>query len=86
MLNCPRLPPISEARQKGLTGSFLELVVSNPRFDGESVRYTLRKPFAILAEMRGSADWRTRAEESRTSVDAPKRLDPYDSGAIGCDA
>lgn len=38
---------------------FLELVVSNPRLDGESVRYDLRKPFAILAEMRGSADWRT---------------------------
>lgn len=47
---------------------FLELVLSNAQLDGESVRYTLRKPFAILAEMRGSADWRTRAEEFRTAI------------------
>lgn len=46
---------------------FLELVLSNAQLD-ESVRYTLRKLFAILAEMRGSADWRTRVGEFRTSV------------------
>ena len=43
---------------------FLELVLSNAQLDGESVRYTLRKPFAILAEMRGSADWRTREDSN----------------------
>ena len=43
---------------------FLELVLSNAQLDGESVRYTLRKPFAVLAEMRGSADWRTREDSN----------------------
>jgi site-specific DNA recombinase len=43
---------------------FLELVLSNAQLDGGTVRYTLRKPFAILAEMRGSADWRTREDSN----------------------
>ena len=49
---------------------FLELVLSNAQLDGESVRYTLRKPFAILAEMRGSADWRTRHDSNMRPSDS----------------
>jgi hypothetical protein len=65
---------------------FLELVLSNAQLDGEGVRYTLRKPFAILAEMRGSADWRTRAEEFR--LRSSPRLDENAvilSSFRGCD-
>jgi site-specific DNA recombinase len=49
---------------------FLELVLSNAQLDGGTVRYTLRKPFAILAEMRGSADWRTRHDSNMRPSDS----------------
>jgi hypothetical protein len=32
------------------TRRFLELILSNAQLDGGTVRYTLRKPFAILAD------------------------------------
>lgn len=37
---------------------FLERVVSNPMLEGSRVRYELRKPFAVLAGMARSEDWR----------------------------
>ena len=49
---------------------FLELVVSNPRLDGESVRYDLRKPFALLAEMNGFSSWRTRHDSNMRPSDS----------------
>jgi hypothetical protein len=36
----------------------LKKLLSNPVLDGRSVRYDLRKPFRILAEMRESEQWR----------------------------
>lgn len=41
---------------------------SNPHLDGETVRYDLRKPLQLLAELGGSADWRTRVGEFRTAL------------------
>lgn len=38
----------------------LEMVVSNPQLDGSSVRYEMKKPFAILAEMTKGNEWRAR--------------------------
>lgn len=49
---------------------FLELVLSNPQLDGESVRYELRKPFALLAEMNGSSSWRTRHDSNMRPSDS----------------
>lgn len=36
----------------------LEKILSNPVLDGPSVRYELKKPFAVLAEMAGKVEWR----------------------------
>jgi hypothetical protein len=46
----------------------LETLVSNPRLDGGTVRFDLKKPFQILSEMREDPDWRARVEEFRTAV------------------
>ena len=43
---------------------FLEIVVSNVRLDGQTVRYDLRKPFQILSELRGDPTWRTREDSN----------------------
>jgi site-specific DNA recombinase len=44
----------SERRQ------LLELVLSNPRLDGATVRFDMKKPFAVLSEMAKGQDWRAR--------------------------
>lgn len=46
----------------------LESVLSNRALDGLIVRYDLKKPFAILAEMNAEGDWRPKADEFRTAV------------------
>jgi DNA invertase Pin-like site-specific DNA recombinase len=51
----------SERRQ------LLELVVSNPRLEGSSVRFEMKKPFAILGEMTKGPDWRARRDSNRRS-------------------
>ena len=43
---------------------FLEIVVSNVRLDGRTVRYDLRKPFQILSELREDPTWRTREDSN----------------------
>ncbi len=37
---------------------FLDSILSNPVLDGPTLRYDLRKPFALLSEMKGLEDWR----------------------------
>jgi hypothetical protein len=54
----------SERRQ------FLELVVSNARLDGQTVRYDLRKPFQVLSEVREDPDWRTREDSNLRPSDS----------------
>lgn len=49
---------------------FLELVVSNPRLDGETVRYDLRKPFQLLSELGSSSEWRTREDSNLRPPDS----------------
>lgn len=46
----------SEKRQ------LLEMVLSNPRLDGASARWDLKKPFAVLSEMKAAKDWRARRD------------------------
>ncbi|MBI1948626.1 MAG: recombinase family protein [Deltaproteobacteria bacterium] len=42
----------------------LEMVLSNPRLDGVTVRYDMKKPFAILSEMTKGNDWRARCDSN----------------------
>ncbi len=51
----------SERRQ------LLDLVLSNPRLDGASARWDLKKPFAILGEMANGPDWRARCDSNSMS-------------------
>lgn len=49
---------------------FLEIVVSNVRLDGQTVRYDLRKPFQLLSELRGDPAWRTREDSNLRPPDS----------------
>lgn len=46
----------------------LDTVLSNATLEGQSVRYDLKRPFAVLSEMGRSKKWRARASEYRTSI------------------
>ena len=54
----------SEKRQ------LLEMVLSNPRLEGVTVRYDMKKPFAILAEMTKGNDWRARSDSNARPSDS----------------
>ncbi len=43
-------------------------LIRNPRLDGRTVRYDLRKPFDVLVRMRGVEGWRPHLDEFRTAV------------------
>jgi hypothetical protein len=55
----------SERRQ------LLEMVLSNQQLDGATVRYEMKKPFAILAEMTKGPDWRAHCD-SNTGANAER--------------
>jgi hypothetical protein len=42
--------------------ALLEFVLSNPVLDGVTLRYDLRKPFSLLAEMKKNPEWRSQLE------------------------
>lgn len=42
----------------------LEMILSNPVLDGINIQYDLKKPFAILKEMKGNDEWRTRHDSN----------------------
>jgi hypothetical protein len=42
----------------------LEVVLSNPMLDGVTVRWEMKKPFAILGEMTKGNDWRARQDSN----------------------
>lgn len=44
---------------------FLERILSNPILEGSTVRYSLKKPFAVLAEMREELNWRPLPNSNR---------------------
>ncbi len=55
--------------------SFLKLILSNPTWDGQSVRYDLKKPFQLLCDMKQKENWRPLAGELRTVLAAePQNL------------
>ncbi|MEO7109927.1 MAG: hypothetical protein ABI183_05775 [Polyangiaceae bacterium] len=43
---------------------FLARLVCNPRLDGRTVCFDLRKPFAVLAKMRTANDWRPQRDSN----------------------
>jgi DNA invertase Pin-like site-specific DNA recombinase len=47
-----------EARSPSERRDFLERLVWNPRLDGRTVRYDVRKPFDVILKMAGSEGWR----------------------------
>lgn len=42
--------------------NFLDKLLSNPILDGLNVRFTLRKPFAVLVQMTKNVDWCARGD------------------------
>ena len=53
-------------RQPTEQRDLLERLVCNPRLDGRTVRYDLRKPFDVISKMRGDEGWRPYLDEFRT--------------------
>ena len=47
---------------------FLKTILSNQQLDGLNVRYELKKPFAVLAEMKRKDEWCSLIDEYRTAV------------------
>jgi len=50
--------------------NFLDLILSNPRLEETTIRYDLRKPFSVLAEIRENQKWRARLDDLRTDLAA----------------
>ncbi len=46
----------------------LDLLLSNRTLDGVNIRYDLKKPFAVLAEMARKNNWCSQVDEFRTAV------------------
>lgn len=46
---------------------FLKMILSNQVLDGTNIRYDLRKPFAVLAEMNKTEEWCPPPESRRTT-------------------
>lgn len=53
-----------EGRSPAEQRDLLARLVCNPRLDGRTVRYDLRKPFAVLAQMHGEGGWRPRRDSN----------------------
>lgn len=45
----------------------LDLILSNPRLDGQTIRYDLKKPFNVLAKMTANNEWWAHLDEFRTA-------------------
>ena len=43
---------------------FLSKLLCNPVLNGRTVRFNLRKPFAVLAQMHGEGGWRPRRDSN----------------------
>ncbi len=48
----------------------LNEVVSNPVLDGPTLRFDLKKPFAVLVKMKGKEEWRTRSDSNARPPDS----------------
>ena len=53
-----------------LPGQFLEDVLSNAVLDKTTVRFELKKPLVMLAEMARSEEWRTRKDSNLRPLDS----------------
>lgn len=52
--------PIGERRE------FLEMILSNPRLNGRTIEYDLKKPFQMLTKINNNEEWRALIDEFRT--------------------
>ncbi len=48
--------------------NFLDKLLSNPILDGVNVRFTLKKPFAVLVQMTENVEWCPLAGDLRTAL------------------
>jgi len=55
-----------ETRSREEKRDFLARLVWNPRLEGRTVRFDLKKPFAVIAKMRASNDWRPQRDSNKT--------------------
>ena len=70
-----RAKSLWEGRQPTEKRDLLEKLVCNPRLDGRTVRYDLRKPFDVISKMRGDEGWRPqRDSKSYTMHELPRTL------------
>lgn len=54
----------------------LRRVVCNPRLDGRTARYDLRKPFDTLAKMAESGEWRPQRDTQVSALVRPYEFAP----------
>ena len=59
-----RAPSLWKFRTPEEKREILELVVSNPQLTGSSVRFEMKKPFAVLTEMKQTKDWRAQEDSN----------------------
>lgn len=50
--------------------SFLEKLCSNPTLQGKTLRYDLKKPFGVIANIRETGEWWSRLDDLRTSLES----------------
>lgn len=48
--------------------NFLDKLLSNPILDGANVRFTLKKPFAVLVDMKENVEWCARRDSNPQAV------------------
>ncbi len=53
-----------ETRSAQERRDLLERLVCNPRLEGRTVRYDLKKPFSVLAQMHGEGGWRPQRDSN----------------------
>ena len=76
-----------EARSPSERRDFLERLVCNPRLEGRTVRYDVRKPFDVILKMAGSEGWRPQRDSNpRSSLERAESWAGLDDGDRHCES
>jgi site-specific DNA recombinase len=67
---CKSAKTLYKSRSAPEKRKFLERLCSNPTLDKRTLRYNLRSPFGVIAEMREKDEWRTRLDDLRTALES----------------
>jgi hypothetical protein len=70
----------SRSVEEGLT--FVKTVCSNQTLEGQTLRYELKKPFAVLKEKKASVEWRPHLESNQELSLRKGPLYPFNYRAI----